>query len=173
MNSAGGQLDGDHALTAAVIHQKFGDKPFVISYDGVIFEAGLEESVEHMKTGLVGRKPGALDLHAAKRPHRNRAIFLPAPGTPPVFELKHFLRGFIDKYLDGILIAHPIRAGDSVVGMIVKAVVGLDNCRRPTFGRHGVAAHWINFRDHRDAQFRVDFSNGNCSAQTGSTATHY
>src|SRR6266508_5493118 len=54
--------------------------------------------------------------------------------------------------------------------MIVQAIVRFDDCRSASLGGYRMAPHRINLRDHSDAQFWIDFSNSDCSAQTCSTA---
>ena len=88
LNAARHQLDGDDAARLAVVHQQFGDEPFVVARDRLVFERGLEEGVEHVEAGLVGGEPRALFLHPAERPHRDVAVRLAAPRAAPVLQLQ-------------------------------------------------------------------------------------
>ena len=90
LDLSGGQLDRDHALHPAVVHQQFGDEIFVVARDGVVFERRLKQRVQHVEAGLVGGKPGALFLHAAERPHRHVSVGLATPGTAPMLQPHQF-----------------------------------------------------------------------------------
>src|ERR1019366_10034718 len=63
---AAGDLDRHHPLHAPVVDDQIDAEVLVEApYRGVL-DRGLEQRVEHVKAGLVGGKPGALDLHAAE-----------------------------------------------------------------------------------------------------------
>ena len=110
LDAPGGDLDGNDALAAPVVHQKPGDKPFVESLDRFVLQACLEQSVKHMKSGLVGSEPRPLGFHTAEWPHGHAAVGVSAPGATPVLELYHFRRSFFHKNLYGVLVAHPVAA---------------------------------------------------------------
>ena len=59
----------------------------------LVLQRRLEERVQHVEAGLVGREPGALLLHAAERADRDVAVRLPAPRAAPVLELEELLAG--------------------------------------------------------------------------------
>ena len=67
-----------------------------------------------------------------------------------MLELNHLLWRFFHEGFDGILIAHPIAAGNSIISMMIEAIVRLDDSRRAAFRGYRVAPHRINFRDNRD-----------------------
>src|SRR6185436_19664446 len=96
--------------------------------------------------GLVGGEPCALLLHTAKRAHGNMPIRFAVPGTAPMLQLEHLLWRLFDEGLHGILIRHPVAAGDRVVGVFVEAVIGLDDRRGSSLGRDSVTAHRIDLR---------------------------
>ncbi len=134
LNPARHQLDGDHAARLPVVNQQFGYEPFVVACDRLVFERGLEESVEHVEAGLVGGEPRALFFHSAERPHRNVAIRLAAPRAAPMLELHQLSGSFLDEEFNRILIGHPISAGDRVVSVLIQRVVGLDHPGGAAFG---------------------------------------
>src|SRR6266545_915398 len=127
-------LDGDHAARLAVVNQQFGNEPFVVARDRLVFERGLEEGMEHVEAGLVGGEPRALFLHPAEGTHRDAAVRLAAPRAAPVFELQQFPRRILDEQFDRVLVAHPISAGDRVVSVFVQSVAGLDHAGGAAFG---------------------------------------
>ena len=166
------QLNGHHALHAAVLHQELGDEPLVVPSDRPVFERGLKERVEHVEAGLVGGEPGTLLLHSAEGTNGHPPIGFPAPGATPVLQLKHFTRSLVDEKFHGILVAHPVSAGDGVIGVFVQAVAFLDDGSSPAFRRHGMAPHGIDLGDHRHAQIGVNLGNGNGGSQACSSTTH-
>src|SRR5438093_5813283 len=125
--------------------------------------------MEHVETGLIGGKPGPLDLHAAEGPNGNVSVGIPAPRTTPVFQLDHLGRRFLDEKLDGILVGQPVGAGDGVLGVVVEAVVRLDHRGRPTFGRDGMAAHRINLGDDPHAQRGILLADSDGGTQARTT----
>src|SRR5215813_9813521 len=159
LNAAGHQLDGDHAARPAVVNQQFGDEPFVVARDRLVLERGLEEGVEHVEAGLVGGEPRAFILHPAERPDRDAAVRLATPRAAPMLELQQLPGRLLDEEFNRVLVAHPISAGDRVVGVLIQCVAGFDHAGRAAFGRHGVAAHRVDFRDYGDAQVRIEFGN--------------
>ena len=167
------QLDRHHAADPAVIDQQPGDVPLVVAADALVLERGLEEGVEHVEAGLVRGEPGAHLLHAAERPHRDVPVGFAAPGAAPVLEPKQLPGGFGDERLDGLLVAQPVPAGDSVVGMPLEAVGWPDDSGRPALGRHRVAAHRVNLRGDRHAQPRISLCDRDGGAQSGPTAAYH
>src|SRR5262245_12947615 len=110
-----------------------------------------------METGLVGGKPGPLDLHPTKRAHRDTAVGLAAPGTAPVLQLDELGRSFFHEELNCILVSHPVGTGDSVVDVLFEAVVLLNDRSRTTLGGHGVAPHRVDLGHDRDVELWVRF----------------
>src|SRR3990172_10354140 len=108
--------------------------------------------MEHVESGLVGGKPGAHLFHTAERTNGYSAVGLAAPGTPPTFQAKERLGGFLDEGFHSVLIRKPVPARDSVVRVLVEAVVRTDRSRRPPFRRDGVASHRVHLRDHGNAK---------------------
>ena len=41
---------------AAIVEKQLGDEPFVVACNGWVLKRGLEERVEHVEAGLVGRR---------------------------------------------------------------------------------------------------------------------
>ena len=66
--------------------------------------------MQQVEPDLVGGKPGALDLHAAKRPHSDTAVRVPTPRAPPVLELDQLVGSLADERLHDILIGQPVRS---------------------------------------------------------------
>src|SRR5215475_11712395 len=98
-----------------------------------------------MKSALVGREPGTLDLHPAERPHVDMAVRLPAPWTAPMFELHHFFGAVRNEIIHRVLVAQPVSAGDGVVKMIIERIVGLYHGSGATLGCDCMTAHWVDF----------------------------
>ena len=144
------QIDGHHALDAAVVHQQLGDEPLVVADDAGVFEGGLEQRVEHVEAGLVGGKPRAHLLHAPEGANGNPSVGLAAPRAAPVLQPQQLLRRFLDERLDGVLVAQPVAAGDRVVGVLVEAVVGRDRAGGAALGGDRVAPHRVDLRDDRE-----------------------
>ena len=115
LDLAGQQADRDDAVHPAVVDQQPGDEHLVVARDLVVLQGGLEQRVQHVEAGLVGREPGALLLHAAERTDRDVAVRLPAPGAAPVLELQQLAGSLVDERLDGVLVAEPVAARDRVV----------------------------------------------------------
>ena len=143
------QFDGHHPLHTAIIHQQLGDEEFVIAGDGGVFQGGLEQRVQHMEAGFIGGEPGAHFFHATEGTHGDMSVRFATPGTSPMLEPQHLFWRFPDEGLDCILIAEPVAARDGVAGMLVQAIIGLDDCGGTPFGRDRVAAHRVDLRDHR------------------------
>src|SRR5262245_31556972 len=128
--------------------------------------------MQHVEAGLVGGKPRAHLLHATEGPDCYAAVRLAAPRTAPVLQPEQFLGRFLDEHLDGILVAEPVAAGDSVIGVFVEGVVGTNNAGGAALGGDGVTPHRIDLGDDRDAESRVGFRNGDGRTQSCSTATY-
>src|SRR5262249_9707839 len=77
-----------------------------------------------------------------------------------------------DEGFDGVLVAHPVAAGDGVVGVFVETVLGEGHPRRAALGRHGVTAHRVHLGDHGDAEPGVGLCDGDGRAQTRAAAAH-
>src|SRR3974390_1907278 len=128
--------------------------------------------MQQVEAGLVGGKPRAHLLHAAEGAYCDVAVRLAVPRTPPTLQLQQFLRSFSHEGFDGVLIAEPVAAGDSVVGVFVGAVVGLGDTGCGTFGRDRVAAHGVYLRHYADAELGIDLSDGDRRAQPRTASSH-
>src|SRR5262249_345561 len=170
LDPAGMELDGDHALDAAIVDEELGDEPLVVAGDRGVLERGLEERVKHVEAGFVGGVPGTHLLHAAEGTHTDSPVRLATPGAPPVLEAQELLGRLLDEGLHSVLVAEPVAAGDRVVAGLVEAVVGADHTRGAALGRDRVAAHRVDLGHHRDADPGVGLGDGNGGAQAG-TAT--
>ena len=166
-------FDGHHAPATPLLDQQPRNEAFIVALDDIVFQAGLEKGVQHVETGLVSGEPGALDLHSAEGAHRNAALWLPAPGTTPVLQLQHLAGRFFDKCLHRVLIAHPVAAGDGVVGVLIQAVVGFDDGGGTALGRDGVAPHGIHFGDYGRAKAGIHLRHGDGRAQARPAAAHH
>src|SRR3990167_8743198 len=100
--------------------------------------------MQNMKARLVGGEPGALDLHAANRPHRHGAIRFAIPRAAPMLQLDQFLGGLMDEILDRILVAEPVATTYGVMKVLFIAIVGLDHSRGTTLRSASMTAHRIN-----------------------------
>ena len=156
-NAPRADVEGRDAAHPAVVDEQRGDEPLVVSGDGVVFEGGLKEGVQHVEAGFVGGKEGAFDAHATKGADAHATVFVAAPGAPPMLELDDFVNGFFDKGFNHVLIRQEVAAFDGVVGVQVKAVVFAQCCCRAPFGRDRVASHGIDFGDHANIRARIGF----------------
>ena len=135
---AAGDLDGQHATHAAVLDQQVGTEELVVAPDLRVLERGLEEGVQDVEAASVGREPGAGYLHAAEVADVDVSVILAAPGAAPLLQLDHLLSTVLDEIFDHVLFTEPVTAGDSVVEVVVQAVVGANDTRRAAFGHDGV-----------------------------------
>jgi hypothetical protein len=159
-------------LATAVLDDQIGAEVLVEALDRRILDRGLEQRVQHVEAGLVGREPGALDLHAAKRAHVDVTVVLAVPGAAPVLELHHLLGAMGHEVVDDVLLAEPVAAGHRIVEMILPTVVGQRDRRGAAFGRHGVAAHRINLGDERNPKRGIGLRRCDRRAQTCATRTN-
>ena len=164
------QLDGDDSVHPPVVDQQAGDEPLVVPRHRGVLQGGLEQRVQHVETGLVGREPGAHPLHAAEGAHRHPAVRLPAPRASPVLELQQLARRLLHERLDGVLVAQPVAARDRVVGVLVEGVALRDRARGAALGRHRVAAHRVDLRDDGHVESRFGLGDGDGGAETGPAA---
>jgi hypothetical protein len=141
VNSPEADLDGDHALHAAVLDHQIDAEMLVEALDRRVLDRGLEQRVQHVEAGLVGGEPGALDLHAAEGAHVDMAVGRAAPRAAPVFELGHLFVAVGDEVLDHVLLAQPVAATDGVVEVILEAVASDSLTPPAAFGGDRVAAH--------------------------------
>ena len=169
-NLTGPQLDRGHALASAVINKQLRRKPLVVERDPVVLERGLVERVKHMKAGLVGCKPRALSHHPAEGTHRNVSIGVAAPGAAPVLQLDQLLRRFGDELLHRVLVSHPVRPADGVVGVLVEAVVVLYDRRSTTFCGHRMTPHRVHLGDESHRQPLIDLGDGDGRPQPRTAA---
>ena len=112
--------DCDHALTASILDDEIDTEILVEPADRRILNRRLEQRVQDVKSAFVGRKPGALDLHPAERPHVDMAVSLTAPGATPVLELHQFFGAVRDEIINDVLVAQPVPADDGVVEMMLE-----------------------------------------------------
>src|SRR5207253_3872407 len=145
-------------------------KPLVVAGDGLEFECGLKQCVQKVEPRLIGGKPGAHLLHAAKRADGDVSICIPAPGAAPVLQPQQlFWRLFYENF-DGILVAEPVAARDSVVSVVIQCVSRFDYRGSATLGRNGVATHRVNLGDDRYAETGASLGHSNGSSKAGPTA---
>ena len=169
---AGTHLDGHHALGAAVFFEDVDAEVLVETLDRRVLDRGLEEGVENVEAGLVGREPGSLDLHAAEGAHVDVSVRRTAPRTTPVLELGQLFRGLLDEVFDDVLLAEPVSAANRVMKVVLQAVRRLLDAGGAAFGSHGVAAHRINLRDQCDLQRRISLGHGDRRTQAASAPSH-
>lgn len=86
-------------------------------------QRGLKQRVQHVEAGFISGEPRALNLHAAKAAHVDRAVFAAAPRTAPLFKLGHLRGAVMDKIVDNILFAKPVTTCNGIVEMVLKAVM--------------------------------------------------
>src|SRR3546814_3185657 len=67
-------LDRGEALAAPFVDEQLRHVILVVAFDRRKLQRRLEQRVQDMKARLVRGKPGALLLHPAERPHRDRAV---------------------------------------------------------------------------------------------------
>src|SRR5258705_145041 len=91
----------------------------------------------------------------------------------PSLELHQLLRGFLDERLDGVLIGHPVAAGDGVVRVLVEAVIRTGHTGRPAFGGDGVAAHGIDLGNDGDPKSGVGLGDRDGGTQSSATPAHH
>src|ERR1700736_650376 len=111
--------------------------------DLLVLKRGLEGGVKHVESALVGGEAGPPRGHAAKRPDRDAAVRLAAPGTAPVLELDDLERRLADEDLDDVLVGQVVAPLDGVEGVAFEAVGLPEHARAASFGGDGVASHRI------------------------------
>jgi hypothetical protein len=84
-----------------------------------------------------------------------------------MFQANHLLGAMGHEVVDHILVAQPLSAGHGVVEMMLQAVMALRHAGRPSFRRHGVAAHGIDLGHQHDIQRRIRLGGGDRSAEPG------
>ena len=150
MELAGAHFDGHNALDAAVFFEKVNAEMLVETLDRRVLDRGLEQGMQNVETGLVGRKPRAFDLHPAKGAHVDVSVLGTAPRAAPMFELRQFLRGLLDEVLDHVLLAQPVTATDGVMEVIIEAIRRFLDASSAAFGRYRMATHRVNLGNERD-----------------------
>ena len=85
-----------------------------------------------------------------------------------MLQLHQLFRDLVDEQLDGILVGQPVAAPDSVVEVIIEAVVLFHHPGRAAFGGAGVAAHRVDLREQRYGKLRVGFGDGDRRPQARS-----
>jgi hypothetical protein len=75
-----------------------------------VLDRGLEQRVQHVKAGLVGGEPRALDLHAAEGAHVDVAVGPAAPRATPMLHLHHLVVRMGHEEIDHVLLAQPVAA---------------------------------------------------------------
>ncbi|TLD44166.1 MAG: hypothetical protein FAZ92_03574 [Accumulibacter sp.] len=169
---AGSDLDRDDPLDTPVLNDQVNAEMFVQTLDRGILDRGLEQRMQHVKPGLVGREPRPLDLHAAERTHVHVPVRRPAPRATPVLELRQLLGAMGNEVLHHILLAEPVTAMHGIVEVVLEAVARLLHPRRTSFGSDGVTAHRIDLRHQRNPQRGVCLGNGDRRPQACPSATH-
>ena len=91
-----------------------------------------------MEAASVGREPGAGHLHAAEVADVDVSVILAAPGAAPLLQLDHLFSTVLDEIFDHVLFTEPVTARDSVVEVVVQAVVEANDACRSAFGHDGV-----------------------------------
>src|SRR5713101_1109943 len=107
MHLSGQHLNCGHPLTTAILNKKLGCEILVIPLSAK-FERGLIQGMQHVKPSLICGKPGSLDGHPTKGPHRHVTIWLPTPRASPMFHLDHLTGRFLDEGFDHVLVTQPI-----------------------------------------------------------------
>ena len=143
-------IDGCHTTDLAIIYQKGGCEGLVVAHNAVVFERCLKQGMKHVKAGLVGGEEGAIGRHASEGPCAHTTVRLSAPRTSPVLKLNEFPGGFVDKQLYRVLIGQKVSPKNGILGMEIEAIVVAQNRSGASLGRHRMASHGINFRDHCD-----------------------
>ena len=87
-----------------------------------------------------------------------------------MLQLQQFFGSFVYKQFDRVLVAKPVAPGNGVVGVFIEAIVRRDSARGTTLRRNRVAPHRIDFRNHGNAEFGIEFRYSDRCAETG-TAT--
>ena len=170
---AGTKFDGSYTLAPAILHQNLCGEPFIVAGNVVVLEGSLKKGVEHVETGFIGSKPCPLNLHPPEGPSRDCSISFPTPRTTPMLHLDQFSGSFVHKKFHGVLITHPVTAGNGIVYMVFQRIIIFDNSSRATLCRHSMAPHGVDLANHRNTQAWVCFSNGNgCSESCAAAAYH-
>ena len=118
---------------------------FVEALDLGELQRGLEQGVEHMEAGLVGGKPGSLNLHAAEATHVDATVITTAPRATPLLQLGHFRRAMMYEIINDILFAKPVATGYGVVKVIIKAVMILRDGSGSPLRSDRMATHRVDF----------------------------
>ena len=140
------------AAHLAVLHQEGCREPLVVPDDAVVLQRGLEQGMEHVEAGLVGRIQGPVHRHAPEGADADTAVGIPAPRAAPVLDLDHLARSLFDEGFHDVLVGQEVAPENRVLGVGVEAVVVPHDRGSPALGGHRVAAHRIHLREDRDGQ---------------------
>src|SRR5712691_7827459 len=160
LESTASHVDRDHAYAARILDEQLGRERFVVPVDLLVLERCLKDGVQHVEAGLVGREARPPRGHAAKRPRRDLAVWLPTPRAAPVLHLDDLDRRLTYERFDHILVGQVVRALDGVEGVGLIAVLGPQHGCGTTFGGDCVAAHGINLGDHPDLEAGIGVHRG-------------
>src|SRR6266550_2475372 len=150
VETTGADVEGHHADAPAVLDQQPGHERLVVTCDLWVFEGRLEDGMEHMEPGLVGREARPPGRHATERADRDLAVRVPAPGAAPMLHLDDLDRSLAHECLDDLLVGKVVGAFDGVEGVRLERVLRAHHRRGAALGGHGVAAHRVNLGDHPD-----------------------
>jgi hypothetical protein len=70
----------------------------------------------------------------------------------------------MNEVIHHVLLTQPVASGNGILEVKIEAVMILRHSGRTAFGRHGVAAHRVHFRNQRDIQVGIGFRCGYCCA---------
>jgi len=82
------------------------------------------------------------------------------------------MQSFLDEGGNGVVVAQPVAVGDSIVGILIQAVVWLDHTHISTLRRNSVAAHGVSLGNDGDAELRMHVGRCDGSAQSRTSATY-
>ena len=137
----------------------------VVAHDTRVLERGLEEGVQHMEAGFIGREEGAPGGHAAERTHCNVPVGLAVPRAAPVLHLDQLRGGLGHERLDHVLVRQVVAALDGVESVPVQGVTGAQRGRCAALRRDRVAAHGIDLGDQGHPQAVAGLDGGDGRAQ--------
>ncbi len=141
-------VERDHADTAAVLDKKLGHERLVVPRDLRVLQRGLEDGVQHVKPGFVGREDRAPGGHAAERTHGDGPVRVAAPRATPVLHLDDLDGRLAHEGFDHVLVGQVVRAFDRVERMRLVGVLWRHHGGGAALGGDSVAAHRVHLRDH-------------------------
>ncbi len=138
------QLHRQNTSHLLLSHQQIQYKKLIKALDIRIFQRGLKQGMQNMKTGFIGGKPGTFGFHATKTPHLHSAIRFAAPGATPTFQLHQLLIGMADKIIHHILIGQPVAARDCILKMLIQTIFRQGDRCGAAFCGHRMRSHRIH-----------------------------